>query len=248
MISSANMNIRLRTLFLSVFLTSVLIDSAVAAPIFSQESLPRNPGALSSNHAIVSAGGARIADNFQINGDTPEVLRSLRFVGGNIERDPGNSAPLGLDHFRVEFLTDASNAPGEILTGGSYTNLQATERTRLDGVSLSGFIDAYQYVLELDQPLAILPSTTYWISISNDLSPDYSWRWATTNIGFDDLIYSTTLGDPNGPLTNMGDGRMVFSLHNILVPEPLSCFLLLVGIGYFLCLRKPCGLRTKSIA
>lgn len=211
----------------AVFVTTFLAvgDGTQAVSVFSQEELARFPGSLASNNTATVPQGIRVADNFQIPSGTPTIVRSIRFVGGYVPATLDDDVTISSDSFRIEFFENVAEAPGDILTGGAFLNAEALQRIELNGVVLSTFIEAYQYVVELDAPLTLMPDTTYWVSISNDQSPNFGWVWGRAAEGFDDGMRSTDPGDPNGPWNLIGSGNLFFSLHNQIAPEPSTALL-----------------------
>ncbi len=216
----------------AVFFCSI-VGQVRAGAIYSQL-VPTPPlGAYSS---IDTAIDQKVADNFVFNAAGSVTVRSLRFVGGYVTRNPPPSTPpldtLPTDNFRVVLFTDAAGIPGLPIPDGDFHVGAPVLRTPTGGPLLNGVDTPLEYVLDLGPGITLSPTTVYWVSIVNYAGPNNGWVWARAAGVFDQQV-AATMGDfSTGPWSVGTSGGMYFVLNDNNVPEPTSLgILLLTALG-----------------
>lgn len=214
-------------------------DAADAAILYSQVGPQAPIGAYSSNDTPT---GQKIADNFLFNAPGSTTIRSIRFIGGYINRTPPPPTPplnaLPPDDFRVVFFADSAGEPGAPLASGEFHVGVPVQRAATGAPQLNGIVTALEYFIDLGAGITVNPATPYWMSVVNDPGPSYGWAWANTAGAFDQGV-AGTMGDIlTGPWSVSSAGGMFFEIYDNNVPEPSSLILIFVTVGGIRCFLR----------
>ena len=219
----------------------VLFVAPVRADVIYGQLVPTPPlGAFSSNDAG-NVTDQKIADNFLVTGPGPVTIRSLRFIGAyGVNVPPPSTPPLNAqptDDFRVVFFADSAGAPGVPLVGGDFHIGTKLQRTPTGGPKLNAVVTPLEYVVDLGAGISLSPTTIYWVSLVNNVGPNYGWAWARAAGVFDQQVAATYGDVMTGPWSTDTNGGMYFQLNNNNVPEPASIGMLLAAVSGILCFR-----------
>jgi hypothetical protein len=201
--------------------------SSSAEVIYSQTTPAEPIGAFSSQN---KTGSQKIADSFVLLGDDVVTIKSLRFIGGYGLTAPPPLTPaldaLPLDTFRVTFMEDSGGDPGMPVTDGDFVLAKVVTRNPAGGPLLNGIYSPIEYGVNIGSGVTLMPSTPYWVSITNDAGEDYFWDWARGTGSLDDQVVSTFGSIESGPWQIGSSGGMWFELNDQNIPEPATCVLL----------------------
>ncbi len=205
-------------------------NASVKAEIIYSQSSPAMPTAAFSSQD--KTGSQKIADNFVLLGDDPVTIRSLRFIGGYGLITPPPLTPtldaLPLDAFRITFLEDSGGNPGMPVLGGDFAVPQVIVRNPTGGPLLNGVYTSVEWRLNISGGVTLSPSTTYWLSITNNAGEDFFWVWARANSMLDNQISSTFGSVELGPWQTSASGGMFFELNATPIPEPSGLMLCVI--------------------
>jgi hypothetical protein len=172
--------------------------------------------------------GYAIADDFTLN--TNAIINDVHWWGFYNGLESGGDLPE--DNFTINFWTDDSGMPGDLLTGTSLT----VTRTG------TGFIesneefpnidsDIYYYAADLAEGVGVTGGETYYIELFNSTA-DRSWCWSDKRPAIGDLWYrSGNLPGWSPHETGVSDTDMYFELTGTSVPIPEPATVLLLGTG-----------------
>lgn len=187
--------------------------STSAAVIFSNGTPQFSP--VPAQGALFAEAGSSFseaADNFSL-GAGQNVIRDVHWwgvYGTNVVNPPA-------DNFAIRIYDNSAAAPGTLNTTANILSL-----TRTLQVSTITGLRLYLYDAVIS-PIALAPSTTYWLGLSN--TSGNNWAWVqSANSGGNAYQYSPSTGT-----FGLRNKELAFNLTNDIVPEPSTTVLLIIG-------------------
>lgn len=217
------MNTLRKSLF--AFAAFVCLPSAGNAAVIYSQAMPEEPGAAFSSLNL--SGAQKIADNFILDDEGNNTIRSIRFIGAPTNTDN----PFVINNFRITFFEDDDGVPGMLLAGGDFDVGDAIRKSPTGGRLFNGIPDGLsvpvEYKIDLGPGVTLNPNTTYWMSITNDLGANRGWLWARANGVLDQTTAGTNGEFSVGEWNAFQNGGMLFELNDQNIPEPSTLLLAL---------------------
>jgi hypothetical protein len=208
------------TLAMTIVVGSSLATSTGAATIYDNG--PFETSAFRSDADSTSRAGD---DILLASADT---VRSITFWG----LYGFSNTPPAVDDFTLAFYNDSSGPSVPPFATTTFSSV-----IRVDtGVDVGGS-DIYEYTANLATPVALLGTTTYWLTIFNDTTADLDddWFFALSNAGG----VQAFSGD-SGATWSVVAGARAFRLDNAFapIPEPKTALLLGAGLVIMASIRR----------
>ena len=192
-----------------------------------------------ANAAVIFSNGGMGTNSFVSDPDFPTVSADDFILAPGASTITGfqwtglyafSNTPQAADAFTIQIYADVAGAPD---AGAPLHSLVIGNPGRIDtGVDSAGS-DVYAYSANV-VPIALVPGTTFWLSIFNDTSADAddSWFWGMQD-AVGNSFFRPASGDPWTQINNRHDFTLIGPLG---VPEPHTLALLLIaaiaGVGY----------------
>lgn len=209
-----------------VALVGLLLSTpASAAPIFSRTPIPNTGGASDRDSTT------RMADDFTLSSN--DTVRSVIWRGLYTD-----GTPQAVDDFNINFYSDSAGLPGALLQSFAVGNAV----NRVDTGTMSApCCSFFEYSADLGTGIALLASTTYHLSISNDTTSDVTgdWLWAVEFFAGGDVSFSFDSGATWSKEAAMFPvAYFILDNANASVPEPSTGLLLVGGLAALVWRRR----------